>query len=154
MHFITATVLSIFAAVGTTASLPPPDNYGVWRNVTLTTTRRESIKDRSDTVTAEYTHPELLEPIYATCHSPAIASGEDFVNFVCHPWSFYFSLNKQESDVFGNLQTIYLSQRVEVAGKNMTVSGTSQTFRQSCGGGNREVCLARDVVVVADKIVA
>ncbi|KAF2847061.1 hypothetical protein T440DRAFT_540247 [Plenodomus tracheiphilus IPT5] len=153
MRFITTSLLPVLAAVGVTASVLPRADYGVWRDVSVTSTRADSITDRSQTVTAEYTRSDLSKPIYVTCQLFPIISGEDFARSSCHPWSFNYSLDKEGSDDDGYLLKLYLMQTVEVGGENVTIAGTSETFRQSCGGGGREVCLAKGLVMAADKAI-
>lgn len=150
MIFATTAVISLLATLGATQS-PAPPNYGVWRDVSITSTSGNVSRETSQTVTAEYTHFNATAPIFATCQLSPIISGEDFARTVCHPSSFSYSLDTFEVNENYKVLSISLHQRVTVGGQSMMVTGTSGRFEQSCGGGEREVCMAKRVIVVADR---
>ncbi|KAI8931301.1 hypothetical protein NX059_011643 [Plenodomus lindquistii] len=152
MHFLSTALLSALVILGAAASVLPRADYGIWRDVSITFAGGESVTNRSEVVTAEYDHPELTEPIYATCQMFPIVSGEDFARIACHPESFYYSLVREGSADGGNLLKVFLAQKVELGGEKYGVSGTSETVRQSCGGGEKEVCLVKGVTVIANTL--
>lgn len=84
---LTIAVVSAFAAVAAAGVITRAD-YGSWV-VSIEATGGAS-RQRTETVTAVYSNPELFDSINATCHFQGMLNGEVINQLICGPESFSY----------------------------------------------------------------